>query len=188
MIIRKLFRFEGSHIVRDCSSSKCARSIHGHSYVVELFLRSSTLDNAGMVMDFGLLKPYKDLIDMFDHTHLLWYVDDDEYRDAIKKVNERWLELDCNPSAENLAYLFHWLIQRHLKQTRFQNGEEGVTVKSVRVHETATGYAETEPDDICCHVLDYNPIVAASPALMGSEGWRVATFMGEYINPLKPVR
>ena len=92
MIIRKLFKFEGSHIVRNCTSERCSRSIHGHSYLVEVFLEASRLDNAGMVMDFGLMKPFKEIVDMFDHTHLLWDKDDAEYRDFIKRVNQRWIE------------------------------------------------------------------------------------------------
>ena len=55
MIIRKLFKFEGSHIVRNCTSDRCSHSLHGHSYKVELFLTADHLDNAGMVVDFGLL-------------------------------------------------------------------------------------------------------------------------------------
>jgi len=38
MLIRKLFRFENAHIVRNCSSDRCSRSLHGHSYVVEFLL------------------------------------------------------------------------------------------------------------------------------------------------------
>ena len=84
MIIRKLFKFEGSHIVRNCTSERCSQSIHGHSYLVEVFLESTRLDNAGMVMDFGLMSSFKDIVDMFDHTHLLWDKDDGEYRNFIK--------------------------------------------------------------------------------------------------------
>ena len=56
MIIRKLFKFEGAHIVRDCSSDRCKKSIHGHSYLAEVKFKASHLDNAGMVLDFGLMK------------------------------------------------------------------------------------------------------------------------------------
>ena len=110
MVIRKQFKFEGSHIVRCCSSERCALSIHGHSYVVEVFLKSKTLDKGGMVLDFGLLKPFKQVVDMFDHTHLIWSGDLIEYKEDVKKWCKRWIELPFNPSAENLAFLFH----RHL--------------------------------------------------------------------------
>ncbi|HCN16273.1 MAG TPA: 6-carboxytetrahydropterin synthase QueD, partial [Moraxellaceae bacterium] len=34
MRIRKLFKFENAHIVRNCSSDRCKYSIHGHSYQI----------------------------------------------------------------------------------------------------------------------------------------------------------
>ncbi|MEL0028882.1 MAG: 6-carboxytetrahydropterin synthase, partial [Perlucidibaca sp.] len=45
MLIRKLFRFENAHIVRNCSSDRCRRSIHGHSYQVEVLLEAHALDH-----------------------------------------------------------------------------------------------------------------------------------------------
>ena len=147
MIIRKQFKFEGSHIVRCCSSDRCAQSIHGHSYIVEVFLQSVQLDNAGMVVDFGLLYPLKEFVDMFDHTHLLWNKDRKGYRDFIKENFARWIELDRNPSAENLAIIFHYYFDQLLHKMELHNGESLIFVKSVRVHETATGYAETEERD-----------------------------------------
>lgn len=56
MLIRKLFKFENAHIVRNCTSDRCKRSIHGHSYKVELLLKANRLDHGQMVYDFGLLK------------------------------------------------------------------------------------------------------------------------------------
>ena len=77
MLIRKLFKFEGSHIVRDCTSQRCSHSIHGHSYQVEIFIKSRHLDFGQMVVDFGLLKgTVKDFIDSFDHTHVMWSRED----------------------------------------------------------------------------------------------------------------
>lgn len=148
MIIRKLFKFEGSHIVRNCTSKRCSHSIHGHSYKVEVFIESQTLDNAGMVMDFGLMGPFKEIIDMFDHTHLLWDKDDYEYREFIKKTNERWIELPCNPSAEMIATVLYYTFDRVLDAMRFRNGEGFMMVKAVRVHETDTGYAEASIMDV----------------------------------------
>lgn len=148
MVIRKQFKFEGSHIVRCCSSERCAQSIHGHSYIVEVFLKSKTLDKGGMVLDFGLLKPFKQVVDMFDHTHLIWSGDLTEYKEDVKKWCKRWIELPFNPSAENLAFLFHCMFSSVLSRMQLCNGEGKIKIKSVRVHETATGYAETEKSDL----------------------------------------
>lgn len=69
MRIRKLFKFEAAHIVRNCSSVRCRQNIHGHSFKVELVLKSGTLDNAGMVMDFGLLKGRVSAFSTHSTTH-----------------------------------------------------------------------------------------------------------------------
>ena len=85
MLIRKLFKFENAHIVRNCTSDRCKRSIHGHSYKVELLLKASKLDHGQMVYDFGLLKGViKDLYDSFDHAICFWQNDDPEYIQACK--------------------------------------------------------------------------------------------------------
>lgn len=145
MIIRKLFKFEAAHIVRDCSTERCKWNIHGHSFKVEVMLKSHQLDMGGMVMDFGLMKPWiKELFEAFDHAYLLWNMESQEFRDNIKSMSRRWVELPFSPSAENMARFFHWYIQKMLDKTQFVNGETGVTVHSVRVHETDTGWAETE--------------------------------------------
>jgi 6-pyruvoyltetrahydropterin/6-carboxytetrahydropterin synthase len=47
MIIRKQFKFEGAHIVRNCTTRRCKKSIHGHSYVVEVFFTSNKLYDFG---------------------------------------------------------------------------------------------------------------------------------------------
>lgn len=145
MIIRKLFRFEAAHIVRDCSTDRCKENIHGHSFIVELLLQSDTLDNAGMVYDFGLLKGLvKDFIDAFDHCYLLWTGEAEDIKNFIKTVNKRWIEFPFNPTSETLSLFLHKGIQDILDHTPMNNGEGKIKVKSVRLHETATGYAETE--------------------------------------------
>ncbi len=86
MLIRKLFKFENAHIVRNCTSDRCKRSIHGHSYKVELLLKASKLDHGQMVYDFGLLKGViKELFDAFDHAICFWEQDDPAYIQAAKR-------------------------------------------------------------------------------------------------------
>ncbi len=148
MIIRKLFKFENAHIVRNCTSRRCSRSIHGHSYKVEVKLKSDFLDNGQMVYDFGLMKLYiKDLIDSFDHAITLWSKDNKEYIEFAKKFSERWVELPVNPSAEQFSRVFFLMIERVLNLMEFKNNEKNVEVYSVIVHETDTGYAECFRED-----------------------------------------
>jgi len=148
MIIRKLYKFENAHIVRDCTSRRCSRSIHGHSYKVEVKLSSNFLDNAQMVYDFGLMKlSIKELIDSFDHAITLWREDNPQYKEFAKKFSERWIELPVNPSAEQFSRVFFVMIDRVLECMEFRNGEKEVKLYSIVVHETDTGYAECFRED-----------------------------------------
>lgn len=147
MIIRKKFKFEGSHRVLKCTADRCKKSFHGHSYIVEVFLYAQAPDNGGMVCDFHLLENVKMFIDSFDHTHVLNEEETTEVKDFFKRNNERWIQMSLNPSAENFAAMLFAIISEILKRTKFKNGEQNITLQAVRVHETATGYAEATQDD-----------------------------------------
>ncbi|MFQ3217144.1 MAG: 6-pyruvoyltetrahydropterin/6-carboxytetrahydropterin synthase [Paraperlucidibaca sp.] len=149
MLIRKLFRFENAHIVRNCSSDRCKRSIHGHSYQVEVLLEAHALDNGQMVYDFGLMKDdIRNLIDAFDHAVAFWDEDDADYIAACKQFSARWVALPVSPSAEQFSRVFFTLVDRALSLTDMANGEQDVRLHSVIVHETTTGYAQCFRDDI----------------------------------------
>ncbi|TJZ79037.1 6-pyruvoyl trahydropterin synthase family protein [Chitiniphilus eburneus] len=153
MLIRKLFKFENAHIVRNCSSDRCRRSIHGHSYKVEVLLEAHALDHGQMVYDFGLMKgSIRDVIDAFDHAVCFWDKDDPEYIRLCQQFSARWIALPVSPSAEQFARLFFVTIDALLKQTQMRNGEsDDVRLHSVIAHETDTGYAQAFREDA------YNP-------------------------------
>lgn len=149
MIIRKKFTFAGMHIVRNCSSIRCKQSIHSHSYEVEVFLTSQGLDNGLMVYDFGLMKgTIKDFINSFNNSYSMWNKESDEFKTFIKSRFERVISMPVSPSAEAYSLMFLFVIDKMLNATEFNNGEKSVTVSSVRVHETATGYAESFRNDL----------------------------------------
>jgi len=148
MIIRKMFKFENAHIVRGCSTVKCRSSLHGHSYRVELLFESNFLDAGQMVYDFGLMKQnMKALVESFDHAVALWSGDSSEYLQDMKKHSVRWVELPVSPSAEQFSRVIFVMIERLLNLTSTQNGEKEVTLNSVIVHETQTGYAQCFKED-----------------------------------------
>lgn len=143
MIIRKLYKFENAHIVRNCSSDRCKYSIHGHSYKVEILLESHSLDNGQMVYDFGLMKNHiKDFLDSFDHATAFWADDNKEYVEAIKTHSLRWIQLPVSPSAEQFSRVFFRVVDAIIHNTKMNNGEQRVVLNSVIVHETETGYAQ----------------------------------------------
>ncbi|WP_186247797.1 6-pyruvoyl trahydropterin synthase family protein [Burkholderia gladioli] len=173
MLIRKLFRFESAHVVRGCTTRRCASSVHGHSYRVELLLEAHAFDHGQMVYDFGLLKhEARELIDGFDHAVALWRHDDADYLAAMRRHSERWVLLPVSPSAEQFSRLLFRLIDTLLDATDMANGEADVQLHSVIVHETETGYAQ------CFRADAVNPRMGPidlrdiefSPAILGE--WR----------------
>jgi len=148
MIIRKKFRFEGAHIVRNCTSQRCRENIHGHSYEVEVFIKSDQLDNGFMVIDFVLLNHVAEFIHSFDHSYTLWDQEADEVKEAMYRINTRVAEIPVSPSAEGYALLFFFVIDRIISNIKLMNGEGNVRLNAVRVHETLSGYAEASTEDL----------------------------------------
>ena len=148
MIIRKLYRFEASHIVRNCSSARCKYSIHGHSFRCELFLAAERLDRGQMVYDFGLLKAHvRDFLDGFDHAALFWEREAPAYAQAMKAHSRRWVQLPVSPTAEQLSRVIFVAVSAILDNTDKVNADDAARVHSVILHETETGYAQAFRED-----------------------------------------
>lgn len=148
MIIRKEFRVESAHIVRNCTSERCSHSVHGHSAVIEVFFEGRHLDNAQMLMDFGLMKgSIKQFIDSMDHCTLICTKDDPEYVEKMKQFSDRYIAMPFNPSAEMLSTFILAGVNYIIEHTTFNNGERDFKAKAVRYHETTTGYAEADVED-----------------------------------------
>lgn len=159
MIIRKLFKFENAHIVRGCSTERCRASIHGHSYKVEVLFESQFLDHGQMVYDFGLMKQgMKELIDSFDHAIALWEGDDHAYLEDMKRNSSRWVQLPVSPSAEQFSRIIFVMIDKLLGCTQVINGEQGVKLHSIIVHETDTGYAQGFREDAYSEIMGQIPL------------------------------
>ena len=148
MIIRKRFRVESSHVVRNCTSERCSHSHHGHSAVIDVFFEGRKLDNAQMLIDFGLMKgTIKDYIDSMDHCALICTKDDPEYVEFFKKFNDRYILIPFNPSAEMLSIFIQHYVNKVLAHTKFNNGEGDVKCVGVEYNETVTGMAHCDLTD-----------------------------------------
>ncbi|BCZ16911.1 6-carboxy-5,6,7,8-tetrahydropterin synthase [Helicobacter sp. NHP19-003] len=172
MQIRRSFHFCASHIVRNCTSRRCATSIHGHNYQVEVFLKAHRLDKAGMTLDFGIFKnEIASFIDAFDHAHHFWDKETEGFQNFIVGTCARYAKLSFNPSAEHYALMFHLFISAILEATELHNNE-AVSVCSVRVHETSYGYAQSEAEDL------------ANPDLMGAISLEGVVFSPEILKDM----
>jgi len=79
-------KFDAAHCLRGYPGN-CER-LHGHTYKVQVILRTAKLDNLGMAVDFRTVKAaLRDILQTLDHSYM----------------NELPEFTETNPSAENLA-------------------------------------------------------------------------------------
>jgi 6-pyruvoyltetrahydropterin/6-carboxytetrahydropterin synthase len=91
--LKILTQFSAAHRLENFNG-KC-EALHGHNWKVEVFLQGRELDDAGLLMDFGVVKARVNaVLEEIDHKYL----------------NELPAFKELNPSSENLArYLFERL-------------------------------------------------------------------------------
>ena len=91
--LKILTQFSAAHRLENFYG-KC-EALHGHNWKVEVLLQGRELDDAGLLMDFGVVKArVNEVLEEIDHKYL----------------NELPAFKDQNPSSENLArYLFERL-------------------------------------------------------------------------------
>ena len=115
--IGKSFTFAAAHHLPKLPEGHKCRRVHGHNYVVTVYLSSSTVDRRGFVVDYGDLEPFGEFIkSTLDHQDL----------NAV---------LSITPTAELLAkYLYEQATDRLTGR-----------VIGVRVSETPNTFAEYRP-------------------------------------------
>lgn len=65
--VKKRLEISGSHKLNLPYPSKCS-NLHGHNWIVEIYLQSENLNECGMVMDFTYIK--QAIADPLDHQNL----------------------------------------------------------------------------------------------------------------------
>lgn len=125
--------FEAAHRLYDTAtySEECRNNIHGHSYKVT-YLIGGDLNEAGMVIDFKLLKKIiRETVEQpYDHSCILKRSDPlcNEIIGNCKKVHI----VDENPTAEWMSKFYFDLVQTAL----IENGITNCKVLECRVQET----------------------------------------------------
>ena len=85
--VKKRLEIAGAHRLNLDYESKCS-NVHGHNWIIEIYMQSRELDSNGMVMDFTHIK--QEIHDVLDHKYI---------NDVIQE----------NPTAENIA---KWICER----------------------------------------------------------------------------
>jgi 6-pyruvoyltetrahydropterin/6-carboxytetrahydropterin synthase len=112
--------FSSGHYLRNYRG-KCENP-HGHNYRVFVTLAGSELDQAGLLLDFKILKQIlRPAVDYLDHQMI----------NDLKPFDE------INPSAENLARYFYDQTAEQLRELTAGR----VRVKDCTLYETDTSFA-----------------------------------------------
>ncbi|WP_159882119.1 6-carboxytetrahydropterin synthase QueD [Paenibacillus puerhi] len=101
--LNKDLQFAAAHFIPSETAGKC-RNLHGHTYFANITVAGDTLDEAGFLVNFSILKQW--IHDRFDHTVL---------NDDTASFSEQ--QPDRFPTTEVVARTIAEIVQRHLDQT-----------------------------------------------------------------------
>lgn len=143
--LTKEFTFESAHALEGYDG--LCREIHGHSYRLFVTIKGSPCDDPanpkyGMVMDFGELKRIvnEQILSRLDHSLVLR--DSPQNRTLVEQLSARFcriVQVDYQPTCENMLADFAARIEANLPAH--------VKLHALRLHETATSYAEWLAED-----------------------------------------
>ena len=143
--LTKEFSFESAHAL-DGYDGLC-REIHGHSYRLFVTIKGEPVSEEGnpklgMVMDFGDLKRIVngEIVYRLDHSFVLRdSAQNTELLNALGTKFNKIVLVDYQPTCENMLADFAARLQKALPAN--------VELYSLRLHETATSYAEWHSED-----------------------------------------
>lgn len=99
--------------------SKC-ENLHGHNWKVEVYVTGEKMDDAGVLMDYGIIKKHvRAIMSLLDHKYL----------------NELDYFQQSQPSSENIAYFVATELQKRIdnqaasvsKVTAWESDDAGAT-------------------------------------------------------------
>ncbi len=143
--LTKEFSFEAAHALEGYDGA--CREIHGHSYRLFVTVKGEPLTDlshpkCGMVMDFGELKRIvnEQIISPLDHAFVMRRSPQGESaKEAMKGVFSNIILVEYQPTCENMLAEFAKRIISQLPS--------GVELHSLKLHETATSFAEWYASD-----------------------------------------
>ena len=143
--LTKEFSFEAAHSLEGYDGA--CREIHGHSYRLFVTIKGEPSTDEcdpkqGMVMDFGLLKRIvgEQIISQFDHSFIVRRTEQGEQlRCLLDVIYSNIVMVDYQPTCENMLSDF--------AERLLESLPDDVELYSLRLHETASSYAEWYASD-----------------------------------------
>ncbi len=138
--LTKEFTFESAHALEGYDGA--CREIHGHSYRLFVTVKGEPISDesspkCGMVIDFGDLKRVvnEQIISRLDHSFVMRRTPSAEALAGVMSTQfNNVILVEYQPTCENMLSDFAARIKSGLP--------EGVTLHALKLHETATSYAE----------------------------------------------
>ena len=119
MIIEKKYHFYAAHRNKN-AGEKCGR-IHGHTYDVVCHFKFNEMKDGVTMLFSDIDKVVEPIIKQYDHHFLLFR--DDSLCDVLNMVNEPYIELPFETSAENMAMWIFNQIKTHLPIVKIELAE-----------------------------------------------------------------
>jgi 6-pyruvoyltetrahydropterin/6-carboxytetrahydropterin synthase len=142
--LTKEFRFETSHALWNYDG--LCKNMHGHSYILFVTVIGEPISDKanpkyGMVMDFGELKKIvnNEIVNPLDHSVILNKRAPYAKLENLEQMFERIHIWEIQPTCENMVVDFAKRIKKQLPSN--------VKLFAVKLHETATSYAEWFAED-----------------------------------------
>ncbi len=103
--VKKRIEVSASHQLNLSYESKC-QNLHGHNWIIDIYMRSNELNRDGMVMDFTHIK--KEIQDRLDHKNLNEILHFNTTAENIAKwiadtLGEKCYRVDVQESENNIA-------------------------------------------------------------------------------------
>ena len=139
MSVTKTFTFDAAHVL-PCHKGLC-KNLHGHTYKLEVVATAKTLNDSGMIVDFGELSLMvkERIISEYDHAFILNASTEDpferELEELLSKHNKKIAYMSAIATAENMAEHFWDILNAY-------NLRDSFKIWAVRVYETPTSVAE----------------------------------------------
>lgn len=132
MIIQKKYHFYAAHRNKS-AGEKCAR-IHGHTYDIKCYFKFDYVNESGITCLFSDIdKSVEPIIKDYDHYFLLYEID--PLCEILDFVNEPYLKLPFETSAENMSI---WIFNRIKNETK-------LPIFKIELGETKTSTIIYEP-------------------------------------------